>query len=94
MLRDFLAQLAFQLFDQLIAFGLDFILPVKQVTPLLGALCLKITLFLLGLELVGERCGAFALGSGFLDLPVKFLDLAFKTYLQVVGPGIEFFGFL
>jgi hypothetical protein len=89
-----LAQLSFKLLDQLVAPALDFILPIKQFPALLVALCFKIALFLLRLQLVGQGSRALAFGARFLDLPVKVFDLALKADLQIVSPRIELFRFL
>ena len=48
----------------------------------------------MSLQLVGKTGRAFALGPGFLDIPVKLLDFSFKAYFEIIGPCIELFRFL
>src|SRR5262249_2409967 len=65
----------------------------KQRTPSSISLSLNGFDAFLGLELFlkGQRgsCGAARLP----DLPVKFLDFAFQTSLQIIGPPVQLVGF-
>ena len=87
-----LPQLDFELVDEIVPPGLNLVLPLEQLTPLLVAGGLQGSLQLLMLELLGKRCRALALGAALLDAAVQLLDRPLQSNLEVVSPGVELLG--
>ncbi len=87
-----LPQLDFELVDEIVPPGLNLVLPLEQLTPLLVAGGLQGSLQLLMLELLGKRRQALALGAALLDATVQLLDRPLQGNLEVVSPGVELLG--
>ena len=88
-----LGELPFDLFNQLLALPVHLVLGVEQRPTFLIALGFKgLDLFLAGELFLQRECSGGG-AAGFLDLAVEFLDLAFQTDLQIVGPAVELVGF-
>ena len=85
-------QFSFNHSNQLLALSIHLILRVEQRAALLVALGFEGLDLLLAGELFLQRQRGRGGAAGLLDLAVEFLDLAFQSDLQVVGPAVELVG--